>query len=157
VAASKAGKNAKCPACETPFRIPAKQPAAAARSAGDPTPAAAPAQETSPPVSNDLFDFIESNPPPVASPAAITPSDLNAAPPPKVKYPAPKKNHPFALEKRGIEKGMFGGIAMMAIAAAWFVVGLMCNRIFFYPPILFVIGLFAFVKGLATGNIAGKK
>jgi hypothetical protein len=28
---------------------------------------------------------------------------------------------------------------------------------FFYPPVLFVIGLIAFVKGLVTGNITGGK
>lgn len=61
----------------------------------------------------------------------------------------------FGPEKRGLDGGVFGGLAMMAIAVVWFVVGLMVGYIFFYPPILFIIGLFGFIKGLATGNVAG--
>ena len=34
--------------------------------------------------------------------------------------------------------------------------GLFADIIFFYPPILFLIGLFAFLKGLVTGNLSGK-
>lgn len=63
----------------------------------------------------------------------------------------------FAQEKKGIQKGMVGGIIMMAIAAIWFVVGYAAGIIFYYPPILFLIGLYAFLKGLFTGNISGKK
>lgn len=62
----------------------------------------------------------------------------------------------FGMEKKGMSKGMLGGIVMMLIAAVWFVVGWMAGIIFFYPPILFIIGLIAFVKGAVTGNIAGK-
>ena len=62
----------------------------------------------------------------------------------------------FVPEKRGIRKGVLGGIIMMAIATIWFVLGYAAGRIFFYSPILFVIGLYAFIKGLATGNISGE-
>ena len=61
----------------------------------------------------------------------------------------------FAPERRGISAGMVGGIIMMVIAVVWFVLGWMAGIIFIYPPILFVIGLFAFFKGLFTGNVAG--
>lgn len=61
----------------------------------------------------------------------------------------------FAPERRGLDKGMLGGIAMMAIAVVWFGLGWAAGYIFFYPPILFVIGLFGLVKGLLTGNVAG--
>ncbi|MCP4148350.1 MAG: hypothetical protein GY757_11420 [bacterium] len=63
----------------------------------------------------------------------------------------------FASEQRGIQKGVFGGIAMMVIAALWFFGGMAAGYIFYYPPILFVFGLYGFIKGLATGNLAGKK
>ncbi|MCY2931469.1 MAG: hypothetical protein NTV86_18665 [Planctomycetota bacterium] len=63
----------------------------------------------------------------------------------------------FSPEKRGIEKGVLGGLLMMVIAVVWFVLGWKAGRIFFYPPILFVIGLFGFLKGLVTGNFAGNK
>ena len=51
---------------------------------------------------------------------------------------------------------MAGGIAMMLIAVVWFGAGYMAGVIFFYPPILFLIGVFAFLKGLFTGNVAGQ-
>lgn len=44
--------------------------------------------------------------------------------------------------------GVLGGLAMMVLAAVWFVVGLYAGWIYFYPPILFVAGLVALVKGL---------
>ena len=43
----------------------------------------------------------------------------------------------------------FGLLAMVG-AVVWFVVGLMNDTIFFYPPILFIIGLISFVKGLVN-------
>jgi hypothetical protein len=61
----------------------------------------------------------------------------------------------FATEKKGIDKGVLGGVVMIAIAVIWFGVGWAAGYIYFYPPILFVIGLYALVKGLMTGNIAG--
>ena len=61
----------------------------------------------------------------------------------------------FAPEKAGVRKGVLGGVVMIVIAAIWFFVGLAAGRIFFYPPILAVIGVFAVIKGLATGNLAG--
>ena len=63
----------------------------------------------------------------------------------------------FDPEKKGIEKGVVGGLTMMAIAVIWFVAGYAAGYIFYYPPILFLIGVFALVKGLITGNISGKK
>jgi hypothetical protein len=38
----------------------------------------------------------------------------------------------------------------MAIAVIWFVVGLYFDRIFFYPPILLVIGMVAVIKGFVS-------
>jgi hypothetical protein len=45
-------------------------------------------------------------------------------------------------------KAILGGAGMMVGAVVWFVVGWMAGRIFFYPPILFVIGIVALIKGL---------
>ena len=61
----------------------------------------------------------------------------------------------FGLERAGINKGVVGGIVMLVIAVVWFVAGWMAGYIFFYPPILAVIGIFAIIKGLVTGNISG--
>jgi hypothetical protein len=65
------------------------------------------------------------------------------------------REDPFILEKKGIQKGIFGGLIMMAIAVIWFVLAYMAGHIFYYPPILFVIGLYAFIKGIFTGNLCG--
>jgi hypothetical protein len=69
----------------------------------------------------------------------------------------PKNAGFFAPEKKGIEKGVLGGLAMMGIAAVWFVGGYAAGYVFYYPPILFLFGLYAFIKGLVTGNVSGKK
>lgn len=95
----------------------------------------------------------------------VTPQVL-AAPPPlpttsPIAQPGPAKQTTgeggfFGIEKRGIRAGVLGGVVMMAIAAVWFFVGLSCDRMFFYPPILFIIGIYAVIKGLVTGNIKGE-
>ena len=54
--------------------------------------------------------------------------------------------------QRGIDKGVWGGLAMMVGAIVWFVLGWMAGYIFFYPPVLFVIGIVALVRGLANKN-----
>jgi hypothetical protein len=43
--------------------------------------------------------------------------------------------------------GIVGGLLMILIAVVWFVVGLAFGIIFFYPPILAVIGVIAIIKG----------
>ncbi len=43
--------------------------------------------------------------------------------------------------------GVIIGILMMVGAVIWFVGGLAFDIIFFYPPILFVLGLVATIKG----------
>lgn len=63
----------------------------------------------------------------------------------------------FAPEKKGLEKGVLGGVLMMIIAVVWFVVGWTAGYIFYYPPILFIIGLVGLIRGVAQGNLSGKK
>jgi hypothetical protein len=48
--------------------------------------------------------------------------------------------------------GVVGGLAMMAIAGIWFFVALAKGIIFFYPPVLFFIGLIATINGLTSGG-----
>ncbi len=50
---------------------------------------------------------------------------------------------------------VISGILMMVGAVVWFVVGWAAGYIFFYPPILFVIGVVALIKGLASRPEAG--
>lgn len=63
----------------------------------------------------------------------------------------------FAPEKKAIKKGVIGGIIMMAIAVIWFLGGLFWGVIFYYPPILFVIGVYALIKGMIDNNAAGER
>lgn len=56
------------------------------------------------------------------------------------------------MEKGILGGGVAGGILAMVIAIVWFGVGLKKDWIFFYPPILFVLGLIAFIKGLMGGD-----
>ena len=46
-----------------------------------------------------------------------------------------------------ISKSIITGILMMIGAVVWFGLGLAADRIFFYPPVLFVCGIVAVVKG----------
>jgi hypothetical protein len=87
------------------------------------------------------------------------PVDDYGAPPPKRKpsrssrataKPARKKKAKPVASSGGfaVDPSIIGGIAMMIGAVVWFVLGLKAGIIFFYPPVLFVIGIVAFVKGL---------
>jgi hypothetical protein len=79
---------------------------------------------------------------------------------PTKKASRPKRKSGERRRQRGVvfEEGWFGslnagivgGILMMLIAIVWFVVGLMFGILFFYPPILLVIGAIALIKGLAS-------
>jgi hypothetical protein len=148
VPASASGKNGKCPACQAIFQVPAAQPAKLA---------VAPIAEDTPRFSDDDFYDFAAPTTKAASPAATSFPDLASEPPPKIKYPKPEENDSFRHEKNGIEKGVLGGIAMIAISLIWFFGGLACGILFYYPPILFIIGVYAVIKGLATGNLAGGK
>lgn len=67
----------------------------------------------------------------------------------------PKEEEPqgnFALERGILNSGVPGGLLAMTIAAVWFIVAIQNDYIFWYPPILFVIGLIAFFRGLTGSN-----
>jgi hypothetical protein len=107
-------------------------------------------REVSPAERGSMDDFVKA----LAATANAAPTgDLKTA----AQEPPKNPNDFFAIEKKGIEKGVAGGLLMMVIAAVWFFLGLEADRIFFYPPILFIVGLYAFVKGLLTGNLTGRK
>lgn len=54
----------------------------------------------------------------------------------------------FAPERKGIKMGVWGGVIMITIAVVWFVTGWIFGYIYFYPPILLGIGVYAIIKGL---------
>ena len=47
-----------------------------------------------------------------------------------------------------ISPAVGGGLVMMVIAVIWFVVGLAAGILFYYPPIMFVLGFVGFIRGL---------
>lgn len=59
---------------------------------------------------------------------------------------------PRSLEGKVANGGILGGLAAMVIAVVWFVVGLAADRIFIYPPILFILGLIGLIKGLVSAG-----
>jgi ribosomal protein S27AE len=85
-----------------------------------------------------------------------------SAPPPVARKsmpePKPKKKRKRRRASRinsgtfdgmfSIDGGVIGGLLMMLIAAVWFFWGLSAGIIFFYPPVLFIIGLVAVIRSL---------
>ncbi len=60
------------------------------------------------------------------------------------------KDEPASIEARVFRGTVVGGLVAMLIAVVWFIVGLFGGIIFFYPPILFVIGMVGFVRGIVS-------
>ena len=52
----------------------------------------------------------------------------------------------------GINGAVLSGLGMIAISIIWFIGGLMFGIIFFYPPILFVLGIISIAKGCLAGE-----
>lgn len=158
------GKQGRCPACAHQFLIEA--PIAAALAApdlvelpDDDLPQLAPLADDSFGLHNTSTHTLQPVSPALASqfsaPAAnqrstaINPYMASAAADMQ-RAQGEKYSHGFGLEQRAWDMGMLGGILMMGIAAVWFFAGLAAGYIFFYPPILFVIGLAAFCRGMFT-------
>ncbi len=129
-----AGKKARCPACNAVLSIP--------------DPAAEEPIEELPVVEPEDRPRVKA--PQLDEPAPYRPGReprLAGIPAERGRRRAP----PVTFEPGwfgSINSGMVGGALMMVIAIVWFVVGLFAGYIFFYPPILFVIGLIALIKGL---------
>jgi hypothetical protein len=147
VPASALGKQGRCPSCKHIFPLEAP---VAAQTIEPPPPQQGP---------NSIWDEVpggEYHLQPLP-PSPSTPVIPNPYIPPTAQTTKGKYRHGFGWEHRALDAGMMGGLGMMAIAVVWFLLGFFClNRIFFYPPILFIFGLVGFLKGLFTGNISGR-
>ncbi len=151
-----AGRKVRCPDCKNVLEVPdpnaPKDPEdeilnvllADDSPAGDEAPRAA----------------VRAAPPPDERPVHPPPPRNPLPPPPPVRSVKKKqrdvqRSTPRVVFEEGwfgsVNAGVVGGLLMMGIAAAWFFIALAAGRIFFYPPILFVIGFISMIKG-ATGR-----
>jgi hypothetical protein len=140
-----AGKRILCPECKAIIAVPA----AAAEEPID-----LPAYVVSEEPRQESANYDPDEPRPLYRAGSTSPS--KAAPPKKKRKKRPwDESEPRRSRSSsdkgwlgGTNAGLFGGLAMVIIAIVWFVVGLSLNIIFFYPPILLIIGLIAMGKGL---------
>jgi hypothetical protein len=142
VPASAAGKTGRCPTCKHIFPLQVAE-ADDFQAVGSPS---AP------------LDHVQQSPPPrlpAAAPAWAANSGSRPAVPPGAQVEKGKYNHGFGWEHRGWDKGMLGGLMLMAVGAAWFLGGWAVGIHFHYPIVLFVVGLVGFFRGLITGNVTG--
>ena len=183
-AAEHAGKRAKCGGCGEAVTIPGVKRGAAAPkpAAAAPLPANVSAPKKAPtataqlaPFSN-LADLLASELPPPGSPTPL-PSARPSGPSstygnaiggrstaagraiapqsrPKPRRRGPSPFAQFFINRLNSRK-MWCGLAMMVGAAIWFFGALIYfHWIYFYPPILFVLGLISFFSGLIDGDAA---
>jgi hypothetical protein len=126
-----AGKRVKCPECNNVLSVP------------------------NPEIVEDAgFEVVEQE---SEEPAAARSQDYRSeyasppSPPPAPPKKKRKRMRPKYDEGRsGSSKipGVILGLVMMVGAVIWFVVALSAGWIFFYPPILFILGLIRLVKSL---------
>lgn len=106
---------------------------------------AAPAQAANPFAEQDGGDLRLAPADPLPASQSLTPAYSPFAP--TASTPDPYSGS-FGTEKRGMDAGILGGMGLMLLAVVWFFGGLAFDIIFFYPPILFIIGIVAVVRGL---------
>jgi hypothetical protein len=144
-----AGKRVRCPSCQSPLSVPtperdAEEEALAVLLEDSPDKGEQRRGiQSAPPARREWREEVTDEPP---RPRVV-----------KVERESRRERRVDRDEPRGalpqgwfenVNAGMVGGLLMMLIAVGWFVGGLAVGLIFFYPPILFVLGLIAFFKGL---------
>lgn len=144
-----------CPSCMTMLQVGAES---AGQLSACPCGAHVPVPSANDPLglpASDPFAFTASNqmggqtatlqssipPNQMMSPYSSPPSAKKRKKKKRAPEPQPSGNSLFEGE-------ILGGIAMMVGAVVWLGVGLAAGYIFFYPPILFLIGLGTLIKGL---------
>lgn len=159
-----AGKKVRCPECREPITVPRPADLSPSdegafqqfTSKGPPRPKSA----STPPPLPDLaiqekstLDFAEplddyKRPPKLPRKRSVPyDSDIERKP--------ERPTRGIAFEEGwfgSIDSGMIGGLLMIVIAVVWFGLGLAAGRIFFYPPILLVIGVISMIKGMFGGE-----
>ncbi len=146
-----AGRSASCPACGVTVLVPRSD-------AGQPL-RNAPAQEDAPAGNGFGYNLQSEEVVPTArrpdAPASYDRPRSDDNPPnrpARPRYDADRFAKRPPIRTGRTDKGAIAGVLMMVGAVVWFVVGWALGIIFFYPPILFIIGLVCFIKGLANRN-----
>jgi hypothetical protein len=143
------GKKIKCPKCSTIASVPATLPVQSTATNPHPgfkkTFASSQTTQSNDPFSGD-FDFGENS----ATKPLGGDNSYQSAPSDRPAY----VDKPNAPTGSSVAWGSVGVGALMVIGAVvWFIAGLAANIIFFYPPILLILGIVAIVKGfLGTSN-----
>lgn len=149
-----AGKKIRCPECKSILAVEAQR-----NEADEEVPEVLPAEdeeETPRPSSRRAAIQTE---PPKTRPARrrVVEDDEEEDPPVKSRTRTRdiKRRTKATTTRSGgfgsVNAGVAGGILMIIIAVVWFIGGLAVGYIFFYPPILLVLGIIAIVKG-GLGN-----
>jgi hypothetical protein len=162
------GKKVRCPQCGQVLAVPAAvaaAPAATTRKLSTNAVTAGSKRASvpvkAPPASRpvaevDDVEFIDDADDPYVDLPAPDEDDLPPRQRPRSKPKKRKKirksssGGAFGAEKGMLGAGVLGGMGLMAAAVVWFVVGLMFGYIFYYPPVMFVIGLIAMIKGFIS-------
>lgn len=142
-----AGKRVRCPACQAVLTVPKPDSEEAAVEfllAEGPPPTPTPAAKRNPPAEPDERDSYSASPPPLPKPK---PEKRSRPDVPKQKRRSRDEGSGWNFPSVAINPSIISGFLMMAGAVVWFVVGLYLGWIYFYPPILFVAGIGAIIRG----------
>jgi len=151
-----AGRKARCPNCNSVLAIP--QPAAEKNSEEDAfTYLLAESPEnpapTRPQSREQAIRADEDRDLPAPAPSRSRSSHSEKKPGPQAKPRRASREYDEEPSRRGVSvnPAIITGLLMMVGAAIWFFVGLAGGYIFFYPPVLFVLGIVSIVRGF-TGQ-----
>ena len=146
-----AGKRTKCPSCGTPLTVPVPEAAPpepgfaedeayrALLGSPDPEPSKVPAWTAAPVRESAEPERSQKTAPKIKAREPVRSPNYDSYP----EY-APEPRRP-AIH---ISPAVLGGVGSMILAVVWFGLGWAAGRIYFYPPILFLFGLVAVVRGV---------
>ena len=165
-----------CPSCDRTYTVAEKFAGKVTACKGCATRIVVPDAEPDAPDEDAAFQVLSADDGEGDARTRLGRRDWDSPPPPLAMAPAPAKDNAaedaarYAAKKakarrkaeraardrddgrgRGglsISPTMIGGLGTMLLAVVWCVAGLACNVFFIYTPILFVIGLVGFLKGL---------
>jgi hypothetical protein len=146
-----AGRKVRCPECQGAVVVPPAVPTKSAAEADDAqvrtsvtgTPGKVKAK--GPPPLEDAAHNERPKAKPVARKTAQDADDEDEPPPRSIRKKSRSKS---GYSGFAVSPSIVVGALMMLGAIVWFCAGMALDIIFFYPPIMFVLGLISFVKGL---------